>query len=418
MKNGVKANLLLGALAAAFLLSSTAAAAAEALPSGGAGSVALPTGDLAVHQPSQPMELLSSADAQELNEQMAGYTPQQETLLVNRAQSYYYYERLGPIAKEIYDVMYGVAKDPVNEGNIGLMMTDMDPNGEEFYREFNVAYRAICFDHPELFWLYSGEDAEMVYSSEAINQNGFYFVYIRMLEPFLEFEEQMTAFNQAASQFLADIDTSISEYETIRQVHDKLIDLVNYSDPVANEISFGNGQDLAHTAYGALVADSSGNPNYAVCDGYTLALEYLLQQCGIETVFIGGMAGATMDSVGGHAWNMIKMDGVWYETDSTWNDSESMLDDMTPGTMEYTYTAEALSDPVYREKVDHFMFLISTEEIEHFVPGDEYDYVTKDQQYVWTLVGESVRYRMEEDGSGNVDPSIIALAPVAMQSYR
>lgn len=415
MKRRKTARFLLCMLTAAILGSFTSPAAQEETLSG---TVTFPTGDMAVHKPSKPMELLSSADAQKLNDQMAGYTPQQETLLINNAPSYYYYEHIGPIAKEIYDVMYGVAKDPVSEGNIGLMMTDMDPNGEDFYREFNVAYRAVCFDHPELFWLYSGEEAEMVYSSEAINQNGFYFVYIRMLEPFLNFEKQMTAFNQAASEFLADIDTGISEYETIRQVHDKLIDLVNYNDPVANAVSFGNGQDLAHTAYGALVADSSGNPNYAVCDGYTLALEYLLQQCGIDTVFIGGMAGADLDSVGGHAWNIIKMDGVWYETDATWNDSESMLDDLVPGTTDYNYIKEALDDPDYREKVDHFMFLISTEEIEHFVPGDEYTYVTQDQMYEISLVGESVRYRMEEDGSGNVDPSIIALAPVAMQSYR
>lgn len=415
MKNRIKRKFMSGILIMAFLLGSLSAVATAAEPSAG---FVLPTGDLAVHRPSQPMELLSASDVEGLNEQIAGYTPQQTTLLINNARSYYYYNKIGPIAKEIYDVMYEVAKDPVSEGNIGLVMTDMDPNGEEFYREFNVAYRAICFDHPELFWLYSGEEAEMVYSSEAINQNGFYFVYIRMLEPFAAFEEQMTAFNQATSAFLADIDTGISEYETIRQVHDKLIAMVNYNDPVVKQIKFGNGQDLAHTAYGALVTDSSGNPNYAVCDGYTLALEYLLQQCGINVVFIGGMAGASMDTVGGHAWNIIEMDGVWYETDATWDDAESVLDDLMPGSLEYQYTEEALNDPVYREKVDHFMFLISTEEIQHFVPGEEYHYTTKDQQYIWTLVGESVRYRMEEDGSGNVDPSIIALAPVAMQSYR
>lgn len=68
----------------------------------------------------------------------------------------------------------------------------------------------------------------------------------------------------------------------------------------------GPGPDLAHTAYGCLVADSSGNPNYAVCDGYTLAMEYLLQQCGIEAAFIGGMAGFSQADAGGHAWNIVK----------------------------------------------------------------------------------------------------------------
>lgn len=380
-------------------------------------SSVMPTDDLAVYRPAQPMELLSAAEAAALNEQMASYTPKQTSLLINNAGSYYYYERIGPIAKEIYDVMYGVAKDPVSEGNVGLIMTDMDPEGEEFYREFNVAYRAICFDHPELFWLYSGEEAEICYSSEAINQNGFYFVYMQMLEPFLNFETQMTAFNQATAAFLADIDTGISEHETIRQVHDKLIDLVNYNDPIVNQLSFGRGVDLAHTAYGALVADSSGNPNYAVCDGYTLAFEYLLQQCGIDAVFVAGMAGSSPDHLGRHAWSMVKMDGVWYETDATWDDRESMLDDYAPGSADYNFVLEALSDPVYREKVDHYLFLVSTEQIQHFVPGSEYFYTASDQS-TSSLVGESFRYRLEEEENGNVDPDIIALAPLAMQSFR
>ena len=233
----------------------------------------------------------------------------------------------------------------------------------------------------------------------------------------MNFEAQMTAFNQATAAFLADIDTGISEYDTIRQVHDKLIDLVNYNDPIVNQLSFGRGVDLAHTAYGALVADSSGNPNYPVCDGYTLAFEYLLQQCGIDAVFVAGMAGSSPDNMGRHAWNMVKMDGVWYETDATWDDRESQLDDCVPGSVDYNFTLEALSDPVYREKVDHFLFLVSTEQIQHFVPGSEYFYTASDQS-TGSLVGESFRYRLEEEENGNVDPDIIALAPLAMQSFR
>lgn len=406
--------LLAGAL---FLetVSTVPLGAQEAAP---VNSVVMPTGDMAQRRPSKPMEMLSSADAQALDRQMADYVAQEQSLLVNKAETYYYYERLDPLAKEIYDVMYGVAQDPVSEGNIGLMMTVEDPQGEVFYNAFNVAYRAVCFDHPELFWLYAGEEAEMVYLSEALNQNGFYFVYIKMEEPFLRFGEQMQAFNNAAEEFLADIDTGISEYDTIRQIHDKLIELVNYNDPVVNQISFDNSQDLAHTAYGCLVTDSSGNPNYAVCDGYTLAFEYLLQQCGINVVFIGGNAGNDEASAGGHAWNVVEMDGSWYEVDCTWDDSGSQLDDLVPGTQDHTYISEALSDPVFRERLDHFMFLISTDRIRHFVPGEEYTYTTKDQMYLYQMVSESVHIRLSmEDPDPNCDSEIISLAPMALQNY-
>ena len=249
----------------------------------------MPSGDMAEYTPSKPMELLSGQDAAELDAIMQAYNAGGSSLNKNASGSYYYYENLDPVAKEIYDVMLGVAQDPVSEGNIGLMMTDIDPTGQDYYYEFNVAYRALCFDHPELFWLYAGQEAEMVYLSEAVNYGGFYFVYIKMAEPFTNYETQMNAFNAAAASFLADINQDASDYEIVRQIHDKLIDLVNYNDPVGDgEVEWDRGQDLAHTAYGCLVADSSGNPNYAVCDGYTLAMEYLLQQCGIEAAFIGG----------------------------------------------------------------------------------------------------------------------------------
>ena len=194
----------------------------------------MPSGDMAEYTPSKPMELLSGQDAAELDAIMQAYNAGGSSLNKNASGSYYYYENLDPVAKEIYDVMLGVAQDPVSEGNIGLMMTDIDPTGQDYYYEFNVAYRALCFDHPELFWLYAGQEAEMVYLSEAVNYGGFYFVYIKMAEPFTNYETQMNAFNAAAASFLADINQDASDYEIVRQIHDKLIDLVNYNDPVGD----------------------------------------------------------------------------------------------------------------------------------------------------------------------------------------
>lgn len=380
----------------------------------------MPSGDMAEYRPSKPMEFLSGQDAEELDEIMKNYDPDGDSLLFNKAKSYYYYEKLDSVAKEIYDVMYGVAQDPVNEGNIGFMMTDIDPQSEEYYYEFNIAYRALCFDHPELFWLYSGEEAEMYYLSEAVDYGGFYFVYIKMLEPYTNYEGQMKAFNNAAEEFLADIDQNVSEYEIVRQIHDKLIEKVNYDDPVeSNQVTLARGQDLAHTAYGALVADSSGNSCYAVCDGYTLAMEYLLQQCGIEVAFIGGLAGTSEQDAGGHAWNIVKVDGEWYELDSTWDDAGSVEDDLTPGTAEYDYVMEALNDATYREKIDHFLFLVSTDTIRHFVPGEEYTYITQDQQFDFQMVGESVHIRLNSSNTEAIcDAAIISLAPDSMQNYK
>ena len=64
------------------------------------------------------------------------------------------------------------------------MLSGIQERQDEFYltssneQLISKVYHALLKDHPELFWLYSGQEAEMVYLSEAVNYGGFYFVYI------------------------------------------------------------------------------------------------------------------------------------------------------------------------------------------------------------------------------------------------
>ena len=384
-------------------------------------TISMPTGDLAKIPLSRPMERLSSQDVDDITVRMAEYSPGTKKLLRNNAPHFYYYENLDPVSKEIYDVLYGICEDPVSEGNIGVMMTDMDPDSEKYYYLFNKAVYALKYDHPELFWLYSMEEVNIGYGSEAILQNGFYLVYFQMAKPFYNFESQMTGFNNAVDVFLSDIDQSGSEYNTILQIHDKLSELVTYDDLVAEGITPAMfGLDLAHTAFGALVRDSAGNPNYAVCDGYSLAFEYLLQQCGINAVFMGGYGGASEETAGGHAWNEIQMNGDWYEVDVTWDDHGSLLDHIPPEREDYDLYAEALSDIEYRNKIDHYMFLISTDSIRNFVPGDKYLFTSR-QGYQYSLVNNSVHIRFNEAEKDlwGIDPDceLFAAVPAGTINY-
>lgn len=51
----------------------------------------------------------------------------------------------------------------------------------------------------------------------------------------------------------------------------------------------------------------------AVCQGYALAVEALMDKLGIPCELV------TSNSID-HAWNMVKMNGKWYHMDVTWND--------------------------------------------------------------------------------------------------
>ena len=99
----------------------------------------------------------------------------------------------------------------------------------------------------------------------------------------------------------------LSEYEIVCAVNDYLCDTIVYPDkePYADE---------SHTAWSAFKYGS------AVCDGYSRATKLLLNEFGIECDIVVGDAG------GGHAWNLVKVDGSWYQMDVTWNDGSTQWD--------------------------------------------------------------------------------------------
>lgn len=380
----------------------------------------LPSGDTVQRPSPDKLKKITAADAARIDQSMQYHQSFDETLVINHGDYFYYYEQLDPVAMEIYDVMLMIAKDPAAQDNYGVMMTDIDPDSDIYYYEMLCAYFALTYDHPELFWLYAASETTITFFSEAMSVNGLYLVYYKLAKPFSNYTAQMTAFNQAATAFLADIDTRLSDYEIVKQIHDKLINLVTYDNNVL-ENAVAEGQNLAHTAYGALVANSQGQPNYAVCDGYSLAFEYLLQQCGIDCVVIAGDAGPDEFNTGGHAWNMVKLDGAWYEVDATWDDAGTTEAKLTPDVEGYDLYMEALHDPQYREKLQHNLFLLSTDAFRHFEPGGSYRYFTRDGMNYVQLVGPSVHLRYTHDGSVNpfnADPAVIALAPIAAMDYR
>ena len=57
--------------------------------------------------------------------------------------------------------------------------------------------------------------------------------------------------------------------------------------------------------------------NDGVCNNYARTANYLMNNAGLEVRICEGS---------GHMWNMIRLDGKWYEFDCTWNDNETLAD--------------------------------------------------------------------------------------------
>ena len=102
------------------------------------------------------------------------------------------------------------------------------------------------------------------------------------------------------------INDSMSEREIVTVIHDEICNRMSYADNhIVNSITefetFENGT------------------GQLVCNGYANLFKLLCDYAGIETQTLSNN---TMD----HTWNRVKVDGIWYDIDVTWDDCLSNKD--------------------------------------------------------------------------------------------
>ncbi|MBQ8107890.1 MAG: hypothetical protein IJ129_03990 [Ruminococcus sp.] len=119
-----------------------------------------------------------------------------------------------------------------------------------------------------------------------------------------------------------------SDFEKFKYIHDQIVLGCTYSDTKNSD---------EYTAYGCLVTGE------AVCEGYGKALCMLCERAGIDCLPVLGNA---MDNETGevmpHLWNLVKLDGEWYETDVTWDDPEAGKDSDVIGYENFAITDEEM----------------------------------------------------------------------------
>lgn len=105
--------------------------------------------------------------------------------------------------------------------------------------------------------------------------------------------------NTRSKQILAKIVTKdMNAHQKVKAIHDWVLLNVAYDRTLAR-----------HSAYDAL---KSG---LTVCQGYASLTYRLLTDAGIPARIVEGTV-----STGAHAWNLVKLDGVWYQLDTTFDD--------------------------------------------------------------------------------------------------
>lgn len=111
--------------------------------------------------------------------------------------------------------------------------------------------------------------------------------------------DDIRVFQAVSERILSEISGSWSVEQKALYLHDYLVTHCEY------DLTYSN-----YNAYDALVTGS------CVCQGYSLAYKYLLNQCGIDCSVV-------TSSAKNHAWNLATIDGRNFYVDCTWDDPVS-----------------------------------------------------------------------------------------------
>ena len=231
---------------------------------------------------------------------------------------YYYYRQMNGTDQEIYRQLYAGVME-MQEDITFSTLTDYD-------HLFRIESLVIA-DHPEIFW-YEGAGTYTQYTTRLVLHPE----YTMSAEERKIREEKIAA---AAEEFKARIGANETTYE-------KVATAFNF---IAGNCKYVEGAPDDQNICSSLIWHES------VCAGYSRGVQYLLQQLGIECLYVWG----TITERGDHAWNIINIDGTYYHSDPTFGDRSfsdgTEVENMPEAlAMEYGYLCmndeEALRDRV------------------------------------------------------------------------
>ncbi len=219
---------------------------------------------------------------------------------VNRLQiqeADYYYLLLTDKQKEIYS---SIAKS-VSKLDKTASVSGYEKDDETVAaKDVSYAMEAFFTDHPEVFYL--NPKYTMVFSSKIVS----YSLDINLeysVANMAELETNLNTLDNLIKEYTANLDSK-NDFEKELYLHD----IIGRNSVYYKFDKMENIPDVYHTSYGALIEKE------AVCDGFTKALQLVLDRVGIQSILVSGMLEEQA-----HAWNMVKIANSWYHVDLTSN---------------------------------------------------------------------------------------------------
>lgn len=111
-------------------------------------------------------------------------------------------------------------------------------------------------------------------------------------------EQSAYVHKQVAAALKEIVTDDMNDHLKVKAIHDWVVRTLKYDTTLSK-----------FTAYEGLKTGST------VCQGYALLTYDMLTQAGFESNIVEGYVEGEA-----HAWNMVKLDGKWYQIDTTWDD--------------------------------------------------------------------------------------------------
>ncbi len=117
---------------------------------------------------------------------------------------------------------------------------------------------------------------------------------------------------ESVGSMVAEIQKKSGVLEQEKEAHDLLINKLSYDPYYQTAIDNGTFTQYEKTAYTqSCYSAFCGDAETTVCAGYALAFEMLCNAVGIDCI---------VDLSEVHAWNIVRLNGTWYNVDCTWDD--------------------------------------------------------------------------------------------------
>ena len=146
---------------------------------------------------------------------------------------------------------------------------------------------------------------EWIARSGWYHKNGMCYITIKYCVAYYSTAEQEAEVDRAVAELLEALQLdAMSNVDKVRTVYQWMAENIVYDNQNVNDYK----HTMKYTAYAALMDQT------AVCQGYANLLYRLLLELGIDCRIVAGIGSGVP-----HAWNIIGLDGLYYNADVTWD---------------------------------------------------------------------------------------------------